>query len=80
MVPRDTQRGESYRLEVVWGAVPGILASTAPHCSGFPAEETGLVDQRNSIHYVFQGMRGEERGGDIPEAVINRMFGGGNRP
>ena len=47
-------------MEMIWGAIPGVLASATPHCSSFPAENTGLVDQRNSVHGVFQERRGEK--------------------
>lgn len=53
----DNGERKSYRLEVFWGAVPGILASAAPHRSGFPAEETGFIDQCNGVHCVFRGRR-----------------------
>ena len=43
-------------MEVVWRAIPGILAAATPHRGGLSTEETGLVDECNSVH------EGEVRG------------------
>ena len=61
---RKGQRGtcgppeESYRLEVLRGAIPGVLASTTPHRSGLSTETTGLVDEGNGVHLVSREKRG----------------------
>lgn len=38
------------KLEVIWGAIPGVLAATAPHCGSFSANDARFVDEGNSVH------------------------------
>ena len=45
-------------MEVLRGAIPGVLASTAPHRSGLSTETTGLVDEGNGVHLVSRERRG----------------------
>ena len=46
-----------YGLEVVWGAIPSILAAAAPHRGGSSTNNARLVDEGNSIHLVREEKR-----------------------
>ena len=51
-------RGKPHKLEVVWGAIPGVLTAAAPHCGGFSANDARFVNEGSSVHCVMRDERG----------------------